>query len=492
MKRKLAILLSLLSLILLAAVPAGAAPLAGPCAAGQGYDPACDADHDGDIDVLDIQLTAGRWGASGTFVDDSWSLTGNAGTTPGTNFLGTSDNQALEVKVNGLRALLIQPNGGATPSLVGGHSSNWASNGTIGATIGGGGSSGTSCGPAANSICNNRISGAYGTIGGGRANYVPGFYGFVGGGDANQAMAAHTVVAGGLHNLAGSLFATVGGGNENLASGSYATVSGGNENSASSNWSVVAGGDQNDASAWAASVGGGYSNWASGTYTAIAGGYQNVASGINAAVGGGRENVASGVNSMAPGGYGNLAAGNYTFAAGRRAKTNAHGAFVWADSLDFDFAPGANNAFTARTTGGARFILGVDGTGAWTWQCTVYNGGSWGCSSDRNVKENFQPVDGRAILEKLATLPITTWNAIGTDPNVRRMGPMSQDFYAAFGLGDDDKVITTGDLDGVALASIQGLYQIVQEKDAQIASLEARLAALEQLIQQGAAPSGQP
>ncbi len=137
--------------------------------------------------------------------------------------------------------------------------------------------------------------------------------------------------------------------------------------------------------------------------------------------------------------------------------------------------PSTNNAFTARFTGGARFILGIDGTGATTWLCAVYNGGSWGCSSDRNVKENFQPVDGRAILEKLAALPITTWNAIGTDPNVHRMGPMAQDFYAAFGLGDDDKVITTGDLDGVALASIQGLYQIVQEKDAQLAAQQQQI-----------------
>jgi hypothetical protein len=52
---------------------------------------------------------------------------------------------------------------------------------------------------------------------------------------------------------------------------------------------------------------------------------------------------------------------------------------------------------------------------------------------------------------------------------------MSQDFYAAFGLGDDDTVITTGDLDGVALASIQGLYQIVQEQDAQIAGLQEQI-----------------
>ena len=98
-------------------------------------------------------------------------------------------------------------------------------------------------------------------------------------------------------------------------------------------------------------------------------------------------------------------------------------------------------------------------------------------------------MDGQEVLEKLMTVPITTWNAIGADPAVRRMGPMAQDFSAAFGLGDDDKVITTGDLDGVALASIQGLYQIVQEQDAQIvalqqenADLQARLAAIEQAL----------
>lgn len=44
---------------------------------------------------------------------------------------------------------------------------------------------------------------------------------------------------------------------------------------------------------------------------------------------------------------------------------------------------------------------------------------------------------------------------------------MAQDFYTAFGLGDSDKAISTIDLDGVALAAIQGLYQVVQEKDKQ-------------------------
>jgi hypothetical protein len=395
------ILFSLLALVLLAAVPAGAAPLADPCVAGQGYSPACDVDQDGDVDVLDIQLTAGRWGASGAYVADGWSLTGNAGTTPGTNFLGTTDNVALEIRVNGSRALLIQPNNWGSHNIVGGHTLNGASPGVFGATISGGG----------------------------------------GGGYSNWVYDNHGTVGGGTGNVAGS-------------------------------------NDGNMQDALAATVSGGSRNTSSDAFAAVGGGWQNTASGAYAAVGGGSQNEASGYYAAVPGGSNNLASGNYSFAAGRRAKAGNPGAFVLADSNDFDFAPGVNNAFTARFTGGARFILGIDGTGASTWQCTVYNGGSWGCSSDRNLKENFEPVDGRAILEKLAALPITTWNAIGTDPSVRRMGPMAQDFYAAFGLGDDDKVITTGDLDGVALASIQGLYRLVQEKDAQLAAQQAQIDAL--------------
>ncbi len=48
-------------------VAAGAAPQAGPCAPGTAYDPACDVDHNGAIDVTDIQLTAGHWGQTGTY-----------------------------------------------------------------------------------------------------------------------------------------------------------------------------------------------------------------------------------------------------------------------------------------------------------------------------------------------------------------------------------------------------------------------------------------
>jgi hypothetical protein len=69
---------------------------------------------------------------------------------------------------------------------------------------------------------------------------------------------------------------------------------------------------------------------------------------------------------------------------------------------------------------------------------------------------------------------------------------MAQDFHAAFQVGEDDTHINTVDADGVALAVIQGLYRVLQEKDGAIAllkqqnaTLEARVAALEAVISSG-------
>jgi hypothetical protein len=103
--------------------------------------------------------------------------------------------------------------------------------------------------------------------------------------------------------------------------------------------------------------------------------------------------------------------------------------------------------------------------------------------SDRNAKEHFTPVDVRAVLEAVASLPITTWNYKTQDDAVRHMGPMAQDFHAAFGLGVSDRLIDTIDPDGVALAAIQGLHEVladvIAEKDAEIAMLRVRLESVE-------------
>ncbi len=119
---------------------------------------------------------------------------------------------------------------------------------------------------------------------------------------------------------------------------------------------------------------------------------------------------------------------------------------------------------------------------------TILGGLSEG--SDVNTKENFSPVEGEEILARLAKIPIATWNFKANSPAARHMGPTAQDFYAAFGLGRDERHIAPLDTNGVALAAIQALHQMAQEKDGQIAQLqeqnaelEARLEKLEQLIE---------
>ena len=47
-------------------------------------------------------------------VTSSWKLTGNAGTNPAVNFLGTNDNRPLIIKTNGVEAMRIDPAAGST------------------------------------------------------------------------------------------------------------------------------------------------------------------------------------------------------------------------------------------------------------------------------------------------------------------------------------------------------------------------------------------
>jgi len=109
-------------------------------------------------------------------------------------------------------------------------------------------------------------------------------------------------------------------------------------------------------------------------------------------------------------------------------------------------------------------------------------GGSWSSISDRALKENFVQMKGKEVLAKLMAVPVTAWNYKAQEVSIRHMGPMAQDFYAAFGLGEDDKHISTVDADGVALAAIQGLQEIVKEKDAKIFRLEEKNAELERRL----------
>lgn len=116
--------------------------------------------------------------------------------------------------------------------------------------------------------------------------------------------------------------------------------------------------------------------------------------------------------------------------------------------------------------------------------------GSWSTLSDRNVKDNVAEVDGNEILAQIAAMPISKWNYITQDESIRHIGPMAQDFYSAFGLGEDNRRISSVDADGIALAAIKELHKVIGEqaeelksKNLKIQSLEERLQALEAMFE---------
>ena len=151
---------------------------------------------------------------------------------------------------------------------------------------------------------------------------------------------------------------------------------------------------------------------------------------------------------------------------------------MWGDeSITVPVSDTGPNQFVARTAGGFSFYTSPDLT---TGATLASGSGSWSSLSDRTVKANFSAVNGQALLARLAALPIATWNDKAQPDSTRHMGPMAQDFRAAFGLGEDDKHISMVDAEGVALAAIQALYETVTEQNRQIVELRARLAHLEQ------------
>jgi hypothetical protein len=157
---------------------------------------------------------------------------------------------------------------------------------------------------------------------------------------------------------------------------------------------------------------------------------------------------------------------------------------------DFNFSwfkGGVHNDNVANPGAGGVEEMRLDSSGNLNVRGSV-TANSLVLTSDRNAKENFEPVNGREVLEKVAALPMTRWN-FKTDAAARHIGPMAQDFYTAFHVGDDERHIAVVDEGGVALAAIQGLNQKLEQKETEITelkhkndSLEKRLAALEQII----------
>ena len=415
------------------------------------------------IDV--VGYFAAPTGSGGKFLMQG----GNAfGTTA---VLGTTDNQPVNINVNGARVARYEPST-FSPNVIAGHANNASGPGSDGNTIGGGGASGSDCFEPSTGTnirsCGNKVTGGFNTIGGGRANVAT----------------DEGTVAGGSSNTAG-VESAIGGGVGNTASGRWAAIAGGANNSVPfGDFATVVGGHSNTVNGDNGTVGGGTENTAGGNAT-VAGGALNTASGAVSTVAGGIGNTASGGGATVAGGSSNMASGQYSFAAGHRAKATTAGTFMWADSRDFDFQPSVGNFFGVRATGGVGLTVAIDpATGGVTQFCNLLPGvPSWQCVSDRNAKENFIPVDSEDILRRLVAMPLSTWNMKGSDPALRSLGPVAQDFHAAFGLGTDDKTIAISNVAGVALAAIQGLHQLVQEKDDELRRQDSELTAMKHKLE---------
>ena len=274
--------------------------------------------------------------------------------------------------------------GGA--AVIGGGEGNAISNSAPHATIAGGIGNGTDAeasfigGGVGNTIQNS----AYASfIGGGRGNSIQfgAFDSTIGGGVGNtiQTNASNSTIGGGLGNTA-SAFATVGGGRQNANSGDYATVGGGYGNTigAGDNYGTIAGGSLNmiQTNARSSTISGGARNTISADairatiaggidqfiatnshHSVIGGGELNTiqANSDHATISGGSNNSAGGIYATVPGGAANIAAGQSSLAAGRRAKANHAGAFVWGDNTDADIASTKTNEFVVRAGGGVRW-----------------------------------------------------------------------------------------------------------------------------------------
>jgi hypothetical protein len=471
----------------------------------------------------------------GLTTSNFWQLGGN-NVNPG-DFLGSTNNQPVEIRVNNSRALRLELNTDS-PNVIGGASVNAVGPGVQGATIAGGGSVAFYGGPYP-----NRVDDFHGTIGGGLGNWIQisAIESTIAGGNQNQIQngAYRSAIGGGFDNMVGTnaSSSTIGGGSGNsIRTNAYestiaggiqnviqddafiSTIGGGAINSIQTDAyeSVIGGGKGNTISTNAShsTISGGYFNNASESFSTVGGGLFNTANGgQDTTVGGGEGNVSSGFAATIAGGWHNTAGGIFSFAAGQQANALYTGDFVWADSQNTNFSSTASDQFCIRAKGGvvldnstpainfgnqtrqmlnlwnANYGIGVqDNTeyfrsgGDFAWfrggihsnahadagggvvNMFLDSNGNLGIagafypSSDRNLKAGFEPVDQKTILEKVTALPISRWH-FTNEVAMAHIGPMAQDFRAAFGLGMDDKHIATVDESGVALAAIQGLNE---------------------------------
>jgi Chaperone of endosialidase len=339
----------------------------------------------------------------------------------------------------------------------------------------------------------NGITGSDSFIGAGLYNDAAGSGAFVGAGD-EEFSAVEVDAAGFPGNVAGGIDSFVGSGDLNSVTGAGSFIGAGDYTYASQSGNTTAGnqisgtdsfigaGDQNVVGATEAFLGSGGNNTigSSASYASLLGGNRNNVSGEYASILGGFGNSASGPYAIVAGGDGDAAAGTLSFAAGYHADAGHNGSFVWSDfvSGSATLKDSAVNQFVVRSSGGVYVYSNEDVT---TGVALTPGSGTWASVSDRSAKTDIVPLDDDSILAKVAALPVSAWR-YKSESGVRHVGPMAQDFYAAFGVGIDDRHITSIDEDGVALAAIKALSEKLERKAGAIGKLQRENAAMQRRL----------
>ena len=413
-------------------------------------------------------------GPSGAFVQggNSFGLDAVLGTNDAFDLKVASGGDKVSLEVaggHGVRVVRTSGFFGTSSNVINGVAANSIGVGNDGSVVAGGGGALSVCyNPTTftyTSPCSNRIGddAYFSTVSGGYSNRVDGQYGTIGGGGSNVA---------GLYGGGGH--ATVSGGQLNTATGFFSAIPGG--------YSNFAGGDSSFAAGrLARAVHNGSFVWGdNSTTTPIASNAANQfvirsAGGVHLSPEtrlyfrqGTRQMINLwGTSATTPDEFG---IGVQTATAYFRSNSN----FCWHKGGTH------SDAFcTPGSTGTVQMAL-RDSATATTAVGHLY-AASCNIGSDRAVKTAIASINPRNVLKKVLAMPITSW-AYKTDGKTRHIGPMAQDFHKAFGLGGSDKSIATVDADGVALAAIQGLHQIVKDKDAKIGALEKKLAAIEKRL----------
>jgi hypothetical protein len=154
--------------------------------------------------------------------------------------------------------------------------------------------------------------------------------------------------------------------------------------------------------------------------------------------------------------------------------TDSNGTASEADDTHWLAGQRTNNTFIITP-------LGTIGTPRWSMDTAGNVTATSFTPSSRALKNDFEVIDERDVLARLVELPLSTWR-YKLDQNSLHLGPMAEDFYAAFGLGKDAQTIAVADASGVALAAVKGLHQVVEQKDRRIDELEQRLATMEEML----------